>query len=212
MALLSISTTARAQSRVSSDSTKPAELEHKVQAARRGGGIRAGEWHLNGQQLPSGVTTSEWPELEGYVRSGLDLHVVLENSIGVWRQRQTSAGSGGLLGTSAATADNYIIPQYTSVLVFPVTTPTDRVEPYLRGGVGFALGVEDPQGGSAGISLTPGFGATGGVGVEWRATDAFGLAIAGRNQWIRFFSDFGGLRTYQGPAIEAGISYHFQFR
>jgi opacity protein-like surface antigen len=187
-------------------------LEHRVQAERKGGGIRVGQWHLNGQELPSGVTASTTPAFEGYVRTGLDLHLVLENSVGLWRQRQASGPSGGLLGGGASSADNYVIPQFTSIVFYPMTKPNDRLEPYVRGGVGFALGITDPQGGSGGISFTPGFGATGGLGLEWRATDALGLAVSGRYQWIRFFQEFAGLQTYQGPAIEAGITYRFQFK
>lgn len=210
-ALLVLGGTATAQTRTSADSTtKTAELEHRVQSARRGGGIRGGPWHLNGASS-SGVSTSSTPAFEGYVRTGLDLHLVLENSVGVWRNRQTSS-AGGLVGGSTSVADDYVIPQFTSIVFYPFTTPTDRVEPFLRGGIGFALGVEDPQDGSGGISLTPGFGTTGGAGVEWRATEALGIAVSARYQWIRFFQQFGGVQTYQGPMIEAGITYRFQYR
>src|SRR5947209_19478481 len=152
---------AGAQTKTSSDTlTKTSELEHRVQSERRGGGVRVGPWRLNGQQLPSGVSGSTTPQFEGYYRTGLDLHVALENSIGLWRQRQSSASGGGLLGgTSTAAADNYIIPQYTSIVFYPATAPNDRLEPFVRGGVGFALGVQDPQNGGT-ISFTPGFGAT----------------------------------------------------
>jgi opacity protein-like surface antigen len=212
-ALLIGAMAAHAQARAPGDSaTKSSELEQSVKSARRSGGIRVGQWHMSGQQFPAGVSASSTPAFEGYVRTGLDLHVVLENSVGVWRQRQAAAGGGGLLGGGASSTDNYIIPQFTSVVFYPFTKPNDRLEPYLRGGLGFALGVQDPQGGSGGISLTPGFGATGGLGVEWRATNALGLAISGRYQWVRFFQDFAGLQTYQGPAVEAGVTYRFQFK
>lgn len=211
-AILFIGATATAQTKTPADSTaRSTELEHRVQSARRGGGLRAGPWRLNGDAT-NGVTTSSTPAFEGYYRTGLDLHVVLENSVGVWRQRQGTSASGGLLGSSASNVDDYVIPQFTSVVFYPFTTPTDRFEPFLRGGIGFALGVEDPQNGSGGISLTPGFGTTGGAGVEWRATEALGVAISARYQWVRFFQQFGGLQTYQGPMLEAGITYRFQYR
>lgn len=211
-AILVLGGTATAQTKTPADSmTKSVELEHRVQSARRGGGLRGGLWHLNGDAA-TGVTTSSTPAFEGYYRTGLDLHVVLENSVGVWRQRQGTSASGGLLGSSGTNSDNYVIPQFTSVVFYPFTTPTDRVEPFLRGGIGFAFGVEDPQNGSGGISLTPGFGTTGGAGLEWRATEALGIAISARYQWIRFFQQFGGLQTYQGPMLETGITYRFQYR
>jgi len=43
-------------------------------------------------------------------------------------------------------------------------------------------------------------------------TDALGLAVSTRYQWIRFFQEFGTQQTYQGPVIEGGITYRFQFR
>src|SRR3954462_503560 len=72
----------------------------RAQLARRGGGLRAGPWHLNGQQTPSGTSASSIPAFEGFVRTGLDQHLLLENSVGVWRQRQATSASGGLLGGS----------------------------------------------------------------------------------------------------------------
>lgn len=212
--LLGLPAATRAQVKQQSDSAaapKP-DVERRAHLARRGGGLRAGQWHLNAQQFPSGISASATPELEGYVRSGLDLHLVMENSVGVWRQRQVTSASGGLLGSSSGTVDNYIIPQYTSIVFYPLTAPNDRLEPFVRGGLGFALGVSDPQGGSGGISFTPGFGTTGGLGIEWRATDALGLSLSGRYQWIRFFQEFAGFQTYQGPALEAGVTYRFQYR
>jgi opacity protein-like surface antigen len=212
-AIVWLSHSAGAQATTSSDTSyKGSDVVRRTQLARRGGGLRVGPWHLNGQQLPSGAGVSSIPEFEGYVRSGLDLHVLLENSVGVWRQRQSTSASGGLLGTAATTTDNYIVPQFTSILFYPMTTPNDRIEPYIRGGLGFALGIGDPQSGGGSMSFTPGFGLTGGLGVEWRMTDALGLAMSGRYQWIRFFQDFGGLQTYQGPLVEAGVTYRFQFR
>src|SRR5690348_9127459 len=179
---------AGAQSKSSDTTSKTAELERRVQSERRGGGLRVGEWHVNGQQFPTGATVSTIPNFEGYYRTGLDLHLVFENSVGLWRQRQANPSGGGLLGGGAATvADNYIIPQYTSLVFYPLTTPNDRLEPFIRGGIGFALGVTDPQNGGGGMAMTPGFGATGGLGLEWRVSQALGLSASGRFQWIRFF-------------------------
>lgn len=211
-AILVASHGAGAQSKIDSATARNMDLERQAQLARRGGGLRVSQWHLNGEPLPTGTTSTSTPAFEGYVRKGLDLHLVLENSIGVWRQRQVSSGGGSLLGTSAASTDNYVIPQFTSIVLYPMTKPADRLEPFVRGGLGFALGVQDPQSGGNGISFTPGFGVTGGLGIEWRATDTFGLVAGARYNWIRFFQEFAGAQTYQGPAIEVGVTYHFQFR
>jgi opacity protein-like surface antigen len=211
--LLIIASSVTAQTPATIDSSvKSSDPAKHAQLARRGGGLRAGPWHLNGQQLPSGVTASAIPSFEGYVRTGLDLHLLLENSVGVWRQQVATPASGGLIGGAGDVVNDYIVPQFTSVLFYPVTTPNDRLEPYIRGGIGFALGVQDPQSGGGSIAFTPGFGLTSGVGVEWRMTDALGLTLSGRYQWIRFFQEFGPQQTYQGPVMEAGVTYRFQFR
>jgi len=69
---------------------------------------------------------------------------------------------------------------------FPVTRPEQHVEPYVKAGAGFALGIDDRSGSgdglfsTAGTSLVPGFGPTGGAGVEWRLSRVLGLAAAGR--------------------------------
>ena len=211
MAILSNSATAQASTSGDTAAKNPDVVKH-AQLARRGGGLRVGPWHLNGQQDPAGSVSSTIPSFEGYVRTGLDLHLVLENSVGVWRQRQSVSASGGLLGSSGSATDAYIIPQFTSIVFYPMTAPNDRVEPFLRGGIGFALGVQDPQSGGGSISFTPGFGLTTGLGVEWRMTDALGLAVSTRYQWIRFFQEFGPQQTYQGPVVEGGITYRFQYR
>jgi opacity protein-like surface antigen len=211
-AIVIVASSVSAQSLTASDTaTKNPDLVKRAQLARRGGGLRVGPWHLNGQQAASSGS-STIPDFEGYVRTGLDLHLVLENSVGVWRQRQSASASGGLLGGSASATDAYIIPQFTSIVFYPMTAPNDRVEPFIRGGIGFALGVQDPQSGGGSISFTPGFGLTSGLGVEWRMTNALGLALSTRYQWIRFFQEFGPQQTYQGPVVEAGVTYRFQYR
>jgi opacity protein-like surface antigen len=210
-AIVISTSSAAAQAPGASDTTtKTPDVVKRAQLARRGGGLRVGPWHLNGQQQPAGTTSI--PAFEGFVRTGLDQHLLIENSVGVWRQHEQASTSGGLLGGSSVSTDSYIIPQFTSILFYPFTSPSDRVEPYIRGGLGFALGVEDPQSGGGSISFTPGFGLTSGLGVEWRMTEALGLALSTRYQWIRFFQTFGAQQTYQGPVIEAGVTYRFQFR
>jgi len=211
-AIVIVNNAATAQSPTPGDTAKTSDVVKHAQLARRGGGLRVGPWHLNGQQASAGSASSTIPDVEGYVRTGLDLHLVLENSIGVWRERQSVTPSGGLLGSSGSANDAYIIPQFTSIVFYPMTAPNDRVEPFLRGGLGFALGVQDPQSGGGGISFTPGFGLTSGLGLEWRVTEALGLTASTRYQWIRFFQEFGPQQTYQGPVVEAGITYRFQYR
>lgn len=193
-----------------------ADLERHARLARRGGGVRGGRWSVRGLEESGSTTSSETPAFEGYVRKGLDAHLALENSVGFWRRRQTITSSDPLGGTTTSIVDAYIVPQFTSLVVYPFTGPESRLEPYARGGIGFTIGAEDREGGGladgGGTSLTPGFGATGGFGLEWRPGKAFGLETSARYQWIRFFQDFAGERTFQGLGIDVGVTYRFQFR
>jgi hypothetical protein len=193
--------------------SQDAELERRAERARRGGGLRVGAWSVKNSATGS-PSVSSTPAFEGFYRHGLDLHLAFENSIGFWRRRQTTSGSGGVLGgVGSSTVDDYVIPQYTSLLFFPMTRPEQHFEPYLRGGIGLTIGAEDDAGkGGGGVSLVPGIGTTGGVGFEWRAAEALGVTASARYQWVRFFNDFGGRRTYEGPAFDVGLTYRFQYR
>ncbi|GAC1697373.1 MAG: hypothetical protein NVS9B3_15110 [Gemmatimonadaceae bacterium] len=214
---------AAAQSSARADTTKPVDAERRAQMERRGGGLRVGTFNPNGLTDPTGSSSSTSPVFEGYVRTGLDLHLVLENSVGVWRRSQTvTQTTNGLTGstTTTETRDTYIIPQLTSVVFYPATAPDDAFEPYVGAGIGFALGVDDRKGGgstslfggSSGVSLSPGLGAQTGLGVEYRFTQALGAAVGGRYQYIRFLQDVGGRDTYQGLGATVGLTYRFQFR
>ena len=195
--------------------------ERQAQLARRGGGVRVGIWDVRGPEVPDGGRESETPAFEGYVRKGLDAHLALENSVGFWRYRQAITTAEGPLGAaSTSRVDAYVVPQQTSVVFFPVTRPDQRIEPFLRAGIGLTLGIEDRKGGGGGlfsaggegIRMVVGFGATGGGGVEWRLTDALGISASGRYQWVRFLEELAGSETYQGLGADLGITYRFQFR
>jgi outer membrane protein W len=198
------------------------DVEKRARLARRGGGVRVGTWDVRGLGAASGAVVSKTPAFEGYVRRGLDLHLAIEHSVGVWRRRQsvTETTPNPLGGTtqSTSTLETYVIPQFTSIAFFPVTRPEQRFEPYVKAGAGFALGVDDRTGDGGGLfsaegtALVPGYGLSGGAGVELRLSNALGLAAAGRYQWVRFFQELSGRRTYEGLGAEVGVTYRFQFR
>lgn len=209
-----------AQVTTPTDTAGRLDPERQAQLARRSGGLRVGSWNVRDLTTPSGARDSETPAFEGYVRKGLDRHLALENSVGFWRRREVVTSSGGPLGgETTSTIDAYVIPQQTALVFYPVTGPESRLEPFLRGGIGLTLGVEDRDGdgtglftGGEGLSYAVGFGATAGPGLEWRPTNTLGLAVSGRYQWVRFFQEFAGRETYQGIAADLGITYRFQFR
>ena len=201
--------TTRAGARDAGD--RPADLERRAQQSRSGAGLRAGTWNTRG--LPpaaAGEQLTSSPTIEGYFQRGLDLHLVLENTATVYWQDRTTRSTGPLGGMTASKTRTYIVPLFTSLKVFPFTRPGERVEPYALGGVGFALGIRDPEDGS--VSLAQGLGVKGGSGVELRLTEAFGLSLGGRWQWIRFLGEFADTRTVQGFGADVGLTYRFQYR
>ena len=195
------------------------ELERAARLARRGAGVQVGVWQVRGLQQPSGVTHSETPLVEGYFRKGLDRHLALETTVSFWRRTQVARQGGGLLGgETEERISSYIIPQLTSLKFYPLTTPAQRAEPYLVGGAGFALGIDDREstaggvfGTDGGTAMTAGFGLKGGAGVEWRVSRAFGLSAGARYQWFRFLQELGGERTFGGFGVDGGLTYRFQF-
>ena len=198
-------------------------VEARAKAMRRGAGVHASFWDVRGLEEVSGASVDEMPLFEGYFQRGLDLHLALENSVGVYRREQRltrqTGGLGG--GTTEEKVTTYLIPQFTSIKLYPVTRPEQRFEPYLLGGAGFTIGVDDREntgsgallggGEESGTSIVAGFGLKGGAGVELRFSDAFGVVAGGRYQWIRFFGELSGERTFQGFGGDVGLVYRFQY-
>ena len=198
-------------SRGSRDSSE--QRENDVKRQRRGAGIRMGSWQVQQAATVTGATTSTLPAFEGYWQHGLDRHVVLETSAGLWSRSQHSGGE---------TMGSYVVPMLTSVKVYPATSPGDALEPFVLGGVGFTLGIDDRNGSSSGgvlgggstgggTMLVPGIGLKAGGGVEYHLGQAFGVAIQGGYQYIRFLEDVGSERTFKGVQMFAGLTYRFQF-
>jgi len=207
---------ARGQEDSASDPEKQARRE------RQGAGLRGGIWDVRDLTEVSGAKYSTSPAFEGYFQKGLDLHLAIESTAGVWRRRQTMEQDGGLGGgTVREEVNSYVVPLFTALKLYPFTRPDDAFEPFVSAGVGLALGIDDRTttssdllglGAGSGTAMLTGFGFRGGAGVEWRFSQAFGLSASGRYQWIRFGGELGGERTFKGPAFEAGLTYRFQYR
>lgn len=196
--------------------------EQRVKAMRRGAGLRVGAWDVRGLAEVSGARVSETPLFEGYFQRGLDLHLALENTVGVYRREQRLTrpdGIGG--GTVEEKVAAYVIPQFTSLKVYPFTRPEHRFEPYISGGAGLTIGVDDREntgsggllggGEESGTGFVAGFGLKGGLGMELRFSRAFGAAAGARYQWVRFFGELAGERTYRGLGADLGLTYRFQY-
>jgi opacity protein-like surface antigen len=126
----------------------------------------------------------------------------------------TSEQTLPLGGSQTVETKSFVVPLLTSLKFFPMTDVTDPIEPFLIGGVGFALGVEDQADnaiGGSGTSLVTGFGGRAGAGIELHIGPAFGVAAGVKYQWIHFGDEIGGKKTFNGLGLEGGITYRFQF-
>ena len=194
-------------------------LESQARMARRGAGLRAGFWSVRGLREVTDAENSEWPFLEGYFQHGLDRHLALQSSVGLWRRTQELETDGGIGGPTTDRVTTWVVPMFSALRFFPLTGPDQAFEPFVEGGVGFALGIEDREtgdgsllgAGGSGIGTVVGFGFKGGLGTEWRFSPALGLAVGGRYQWIRFLEELGNDEIFRGFAAEAGLTYRFQF-
>ncbi|MCL4213098.1 MAG: hypothetical protein KJZ74_04230 [Gemmatimonadales bacterium] len=197
------------------------EAEARARMARKGAGLTVGAWELRGIEPPAGVDVSTMPMISGWLRKGLDARLSMENGIGVWRRVQSTPPSGGIGGSAGEEVQSWIIAQTTAIRFFPATDAGARLEPYVLGAGGFTLGIDDRETsggglgsatGGSGVSIVPAISLQGGAGIEWRFSESYGLMAGAKFQWTRFFQDFGGERTYQGPVYEVGLSYKFRYR
>lgn len=221
VALSLVCAVAPAQVRTDAPDTTETSAEARARLARRGAGLTVGHWQLRGMDAPAGVEVSTLPMFSGWMRKGLDARLALENGISVWRRVQTVPPSGGIGGTAGEEVQSWVIAQTTAIRFFPFTDAGAALEPYLLGGAGFTLGIDDRETegggvlggatGSSGVVMVPAVSLQGGAGAEYRFGESFGLAGGARYQWTRFFQDFGGSRTYQGPVFEVGFAYKFRY-
>ena len=187
--------------------------EREGRLARRSGGVRVGRWNVD---IPADDTTevSRSLHFEIYFQRGLDERVAIENSLAAWLRVTEEVQTLPLGGQRIVETRSYVVPLITSLKFYPLTTTDDFFEPYIRGGVGFALGVireaENAIGGG-GTSIATGFGITTSLGVEVHVTRALGLLAAGRFQWLRFGEDLGSQDQFAGAGFEGGLTYRFQF-
>jgi opacity protein-like surface antigen len=195
--------------------------ERRVKAMRRGAGLRIGLWDVRGLTEVSGARVNESPLIEGYFQNGLDLHLALENTVSVYRREQSITRPGGIGGgTVEEKLAAYVISHFTSLKVYPFSRPEQRFEPYILGGAGVTIGIDDRENWTGGLldgrsesetGFVTGFGLKGGLGIEIRFSEAFGIAVGGRYQWVRFFGELAEERTYQGLGADVGLTYRFQY-
>lgn len=204
---------ARAQSPIKAGLDSLDIREREVRRQRQGAGLRVGAWQTTGLSQVAGATYSTIPAFEGYWQRGLDRHVVLETSAGLWGRTQHS-------GTDRV--GSFLVPMLTAVKLYPFTGPADQLEPFLMAGAGFTIGVDDRNtttgggllGGTASNStvLIVGVGVKGAVGLEYRLGRAFGLSGGAGYTFVRFLGgSVGDDDTYKGVVLTGGLTYRFQY-
>jgi len=219
VATLGVFTLALAAPSVGAQERQLSDAEERARLERRGAGARIGFWSVGGLREVPDARYGKSALFEGYFQHGLDRHLALQNSVGFWRRSQEIVVSA-IGGPRRESIDSYVIPMFTALRFFPATSPGEEFEPYVEGGVGVALGVDDRStsasdplgaGDGSGIAMGLGVGLKAGVGAEWRFSPALGLALGGRYQWLRFLGDLGGESLYRGFGAEVGLTYRFQF-
>jgi opacity protein-like surface antigen len=117
-------------------------------------------------------------------------------------------------GERVVETSSYVVPLFTSMKFYPLTHPSQFIEPYATAGVGFVLGIvkeaENAIGGG-GTSIATGFGVRTGIGLEIHFTNAVGILAGGRYQWTRFSEDLGSQDAFSGPGFDGGLTFRFQF-
>ena len=194
------------------------KAEADARIARRGAGLMVGMWSLLDDPASGSATTTDSPIGEGYFRRGLDRHLALETTAGVFRRVIEQPATGGLGGSAGGTTTALLIPQMTSLKLYPFTGPEQALEPFVSGGLGVTLGIVSESGsggllgGSGGVSgMVAGVGGSLGAGIEWRFSTAFGLTAGGHYTYIQFFEDLAGERMYRGTGVRVGMTYRFQY-
>jgi hypothetical protein len=192
--------------------------ERRAELERRQAGLQIGAWMPTGLPTVTGAEYSVTPFITGFFRRGLDRHLAWESSVSFWMRKQERQTGG--ITPSRESVKTYIVPLITSLTFYPATGPDAAFEPFLRGGGGLVLGIDDREGtsggilgvGREGVIFYTGIGLRGGAGLDLRLSPAFGLTAAAQYQWIRFLEgEPGGAATYGGPVVEAGILYRFQY-
>lgn len=162
--------------------------ETDPRAARRAVGLRAGSWQ-------------DLPYIEIYFQRGLAERVALENSAGVWRQKQDSW-------------ETYVIPLLTTLKIYPLTAPTRALQPYIMFGLGLGVGVERESKravGGGGTSILTALGGKAAGGLEFKLRKSLHAHGGGRYLYMHYNDKLAFRNTYEGIGFEGGISYRFNF-
>lgn len=190
------------------------DVTTRTQRTRNGAGLQISSWQ---PEEPAGFLNSGTIAFQGYFQKGLDLHLAWENNLGYWRRTSSWTETPPLAGTTRHELQTHLVPMLTALRLYPFTTPTSPIEPFLCAGAGPVLGVQQHKS-SGGLtpdnttSMYTGLGVKAGAGVDVRANEVFGITAGGHFESASFGQEMVGDRLYKGWGLDAGLSYRFQYR
>jgi opacity protein-like surface antigen len=195
-------------------------IESQASRARGGAGLRVGIWQVRDLADPPSGTASESANYEGWFQKGLDLHLVLESTLGFWQRTESSTEPGPLATETKRDVNTYLVPAMTAVKLYPVTRPSSPLEPYVSAGVGAVMRIQRNQVSSTDPMVLPvdetsiqtGLGIQTGAGVDWNPPGPFGVRLGGQYQWASFGENTPGTKLYRGPGVSVGVTYHFRYQ
>jgi opacity protein-like surface antigen len=196
------------------------DLAALAKRARSGAGLRVGTWQVQDLVDPPSGSSSVTPSVEGWFQKGLDLHLVLENTVGFWQRKESSTEPAGLGFETERENDTYLVPTMSALKFYPATRPSSPLEPYISAGVGPVLRIQRERVTSTDPLVLPtrattivtGLGITTGAGVDWNPGGPFGVRIGGHYQWASFGDNASGKRMYRGPGVNVGVTYSFRYQ
>jgi hypothetical protein len=179
--------------------------DEQLQQARNSSGIMVGEWHVPAPTT-TGATYKSSLLFTAVTQRGLNTHVALESSAGLWRRVGTTPQAAG----KPVITKSYLIPLLDCLKLYPFTRASNRIEPYLVGGLGFALGIQQHSTnaiGGGGTDVVTGFAVKIGAGVEYHMTRRLGLLADGRYLWLNLSDRISDQSALTGGGVEAGMTY-----
>ena len=196
------------------------DIESQARRARGGAGLRIGTWQVQDLAEPASGSASETASFEGWFQKGLDLHLVLENTVGFWQRKESSTESAPLGFETTRDLDTYLVPTMSALKIYPVTRPSSPLEPYLSAGLGAVMRIQREEVTSTDPLVLPtkattmatGLGISTGAGIEWNPGGPFGVRLGGHYQWATFSEQATGQRMYRGPGANVGLTYKFRYQ
>lgn len=179
---------------------------------RRGVLLSVGLWNPQVRN-PRGADVWASPLFELAYLDGSGPHLAVENLIGLFVRDIRARSATPLYGSGTRRIRSVIVPLMTGFKYYPFTTPQARLQPFIHGGLGFALDVERTwqQGGPLGSgtdgNTTVGLGASVDAGIDLLLRRV-GVVLDGGYMFQWMGGQFDAGRSY--PGVTAGLALTYR--